>query len=635
MRRFGLLVLGSAAAAGLALPRTPLRRRRSIRGGAEPAPAVKPFSAELKPQRASARDVFATAARHAWPKGDWPQHALVVAAVAFLVGQKLLNVRVPFLLSRVVDALQASEADKASQAAAAYVLGRVLTSACGELRSLCFARVSFGSGRRFARSTFASLHALPSSWHAKRATGDVAVAFSRGDRGFRSLLGLAAFTVGPTFLELALTASALKRRFGTSQYSLIALATFCAYALWTAVLVDVRLARRRRLASLDRMRGAALVDSLSNHEAVKTSGATSEEVARFDSILRETQRVSLGSQALGSLLNLGQALIFSSGLLASLKLALRSHFKDPSFSVGDVVAVNALLLQLAQPMNYLGYTVSEIRQGLVDVDAVVQASKAASAEAASNVNDVSVEKPPSIAFESVSARRDGEVPALNGASFEAPAGRVTVLCGASGSGKSTALRLLSGLDSVTEGLVKVDGARAPARPDATRCTVVAQDGTLFDETVAFNVRVGSNASDSEVAAALARVGLDLSLEARVGERGARLSGGERQRVLAARALVRAATPILLLDEPTSALDAGTERRVLDALLAPKDGMRPTTLIVAHRLRAVAPAADRVVVFDNGSVVASGTHDELLASSQVYGELWRAKESPKADAESVV
>jgi hypothetical protein len=167
MRRIGLLVLGSAAAAGLALPRTPLRRRRSsVRGGAAAAeaPAVKPFSAELKPQRASARDVFATAARHAWPKGDWPQHALVVAAVAFLVGQKLLNVRVPFLLSRVVDALQAAEADKASQAAAAYVLGRVLTSACGELRSICFARVSFGSGRRFARSTFASLHALPSSW---------------------------------------------------------------------------------------------------------------------------------------------------------------------------------------------------------------------------------------------------------------------------------------------------------------------------------------------------------------------------------------------------------------------------------------------------------------------------------------
>ena len=143
MRRFGLLVLGGAAAAGLALPRTPLRRRRSVRGGADASPAVKPFSAELKPQRASAKDVFATAARHAWPKGDWPQHALVVAAVAFLVGQKLLNVRVPFLLSRVVDALQASEADKASQAAAAYVLGRVLTSACGELRSICFARVSF------------------------------------------------------------------------------------------------------------------------------------------------------------------------------------------------------------------------------------------------------------------------------------------------------------------------------------------------------------------------------------------------------------------------------------------------------------------------------------------------------------
>ena len=168
-------------------------------------------------------------------------------------------------------------------------------------------------------------HALPSrpprghAKRARRATSPSPLVEATG--ASVQLLGLAAFTVGPTFLELALTASALKRRFGTSQYSLIALATFCAYALWTAVLVDVRLARRRRLAALDRMRGAALVDSLSNHEAVKTSGATNEEVARFDSILRETQRVSLGSQALGSLLNIGQVLIFSSGLFASLKLA--------------------------------------------------------------------------------------------------------------------------------------------------------------------------------------------------------------------------------------------------------------------------------------------------------------------------
>ena len=253
------------------------------------------------------------------------------------------------------------------------------------------------------------------------------------------------------------------------------------------------------------------------------NGATNEEVARFDSILRETQRVSLGSQALGSLLNLGQVLIFSSGLLASLKLALRSHFKDPSFSVGDVVAVNALLLQLAQPMNYLGYTVSEIRQGLVDVDAVVQASKAASAEAASNVDDLTVEKPPAISFESVSARRDGEIQLLIMLPSRRPAGQVTVLCGASGSGKSTALRLLSGLDSVTEGLVKMVRARGRRGP-MTRCTVVAQDGTLFDETVAFNVRVGSSASDSEVAAALARVGSGF------------VSGGPRRR--ARRAAVR-------------------------------------------------------------------------------------------------
>ena len=374
---------------------------------------------------------------------------------------------------------------------------------------------------------------------------------------------------------------------------------------------------------LDQRRGAVLVDSLANQESVKLYGNAFGEAARFDEILAATEKEAVTSQALGGLLNLGQALIFGAGLWAALSLAVAKHALDPAaFSVGDVVAVNALLLQLAVPMNFLGYTVSEIRQGLVDADAVVTAAREADAEPAPPPPRHSA-APPAVAFRDVWVFRGGTT-ALRGASFEAVPGGVTALVGASGSGKSTALRILAGLEGPP------DGGAVAADPKGLT-TMVAQDGVLFDDTVAYNVRYGRpGASDADVSEALSAVSLgDLDGASPVGERGAKLSGGERQRVLAARALLRPSN-LLLLDESTSALDAPTEAAVLSALLDAK-GRPRTALVVAHRLQAITPRADSVVVFDGGRVVAQGSHPDLLATCPEYQALWRADDDDAAAA----
>ena len=328
-------------------------------------------------------------------------------------------------------------------------------------------------------------------------------------------------------------------------------------------------------------------------------------------------------------MNLGQAAIFAVGLHYALRLALRRFDAAASFSVGDVVAVNALLLQLAQPMNFLGYTVSEIRQGLVDADAVVKLLRDAPA-AADDAPPYAVPSPPEVAFAGVSASRDGFTLALKNATFTAPAGGVTLLVGASGSGKSTALRLVNGLDAApTAGAVTVGGLALSAA-DARRATaLVAQDTALFDDTVLYNAKYGNVLAplDAAVAALAAAGAAHLDPRQRVGERGAKLSGGEKQRVLAARALLRDA-PVLLADEPTSALDAVSEARVLDALL----GSGRTAVVVAHRLAAVAPRADNIAVFRDGTVVAEGKHDALLASCAEYARLWEAKSGSSEEGE---
>ena len=646
---------------------------------------------------------------------------LLVASLSSLVLAKALNVLVPFTLKRAVDALEASGTASAmlpvhvAQLLGLYCLTRLGVSAANEARSIAYARLSQQASRRFATDLFQQFHALGADFHLENPTGALTVAFGRGVRGFQSLQFQLLYSVMPTLLELGLSASVLAQRFGKAGRTLggVAVLTFTAYALWTAAIVERQIVLRKRLTRLDNAKAAFLVDSLAAQETVKLHNNELVETCRFDALLIAMQKLSVRSQLVGALLNAGQAAIFGTGLLISMLLAAQG-FSRGQLSLGDVVAVNGLLLQLARPMDFMGYSVSEIRQSLVDMDtslrtlatpttthttgaaprpmsedaAAVGAAvddgalhEAASAGAASAAGALDLARnlpltAPEVRFENVSfAYNSSEPPVLHGVTFTAPAGGMTCLVGGSGSGKSTCLRLLARLREPTEGSRillwgSLDLQTLPIRAVRDRISYISQDPELFDDTLEWNLRYGNLAAPPaavEAAAAAAELssrvpGLGGYLM-RVGERGARLSGGERQRVVVARALLRDA-PLLLADEAASAVDAPTEAKLVEALRqgtrgsavpgtrgsggasaagsGAGSGASPsstrTLITVVHRLSAVTPAADHIVVFAAGRVVEQGTHTQLLTQYPTgeYARLWRAQQrQPEAYTDETV
>ena len=646
---------------------------------------------------------------------------LLVASLSSLVLAKALNVLVPFTLKRAVDALEASGTASAmlpvhvAQLLGLYCLTRLGVSAANEARSIAYARLSQQASRRFATDLFQQFHALGADFHLENPTGALTVAFGRGVRGFQSLQFQLLYSVMPTLLELGLSASVLAQRFGKAGRTLggVAVLTFTAYALWTAAIVERQIVLRKRLTRLDNAKAAFLVDSLAAQETVKLHNNELVETRRFDALLIAMQKLSVRSQLVGALLNAGQAAIFGTGLLISMLLAAQG-FSRGQLSLGDVVAVNGLLLQLARPMDFMGYSVSEIRQSLVDMDtslrtlatpttthttgaaprpmsedaAAVGAAvddgalhEAASAGAASAAGALGLARnlpltAPEVRFENVSfAYNSSEPPVLHGVTFTAPAGGMTCLVGGSGSGKSTCLRLLARLREPTEGSRillwgSLDLQTLPICAVRDRISYISQDPELFDDTLEWNLRYGNLAAPPtavEAAAAAAELSSRVpglgGYQMRVGERGARLSGGERQRVVVARALLRDA-PLLLADEAASAVDAPTEAKLVEALRqgtrgsavpgtrgsggasaagsGAGSGASPsstrTLITVVHRLSAVTPAADHIVVFAAGRVVEQGTHTQLLTQYPTgeYARLWRAQQrQPEAYTDETV
>uniref|UniRef100_A0A7S3NQ86 ABC transporter n=1 Tax=Aureoumbra lagunensis TaxID=44058 RepID=A0A7S3NQ86_9STRA len=669
-----------------------VRRLVTLRGGRDAASLpLRSLQKRFEMDTSAANNidkrlVLECIATYAWRRATVGHKLLLCLSMMSLLLAKILTVSVPSFLQRGVDALSNENRNSAQKWFMVYCFGKLIVALTNEIRSTSFATACQRASRNLSADVFAKLVELDSDYHASHPAGGVAVAFSRGARGFSSLAFLVFFSIGPTIVELILSVLALTSRAKGPLLGIIAFGTFCAYAIFTAAIVEARIRFRKRLVQLETRRARALGDALANHDSIKSNANEPIEILDFDTILSDSERTAIISQRLGSLLNFGQALIFSFGLALSLRIALLRFFSSSiqtpkiqshTFSLGDVVAVNALLLQLSQPMNFLGYTVSEIRQGFVDLsemlDVLTEQDAATKSLALTNLlrsststtnipslcttipqkqrpsdysplfrrplwqkedeataNPDRTALPPEIVFDQVWSSRDGgKTLALRGASFVAPAGKVTVLVGASGSGKSTALRLCALLDGIPcAGKIRawgIDlGTGMQPRQLRKRLALIPQGTDLFDADLAYNLRYGDfSIPVNTLPNILKSLDLSTSIDQDVGERGTRLSGGERQRVLVARALLRDA-PLCLADEPTSSADAHTEAKIIQSLLDATRPNRSTLIIVAHRLAAVTPAADHIVVFEQGQVVQQGSHRELIKQKRgTYAQLWKA------------
>jgi len=577
-----------------------------------------------------------------WPTGDHVAHIRVIAAVVMLVAAKVATVYVPLIYSRAVDAL----APKGGQAMLAvpvalivgYGLLRVASAGFGELRDAVFSAVQQRIVRKVALRTFRHLHRLSLRFHLDRQTGGLSRAIDRGTVGVDTVLRLAVFNIVPTLLEVVMVSLILWRLFDW-RYAALTLAAVGGYLVFTLAFTNYRVQFRRTMNNLDSESQTKTVDSLLNYETVKYFGNEAHEAARFDETRGRYERAAVSSQVTLNMLNLGQAFIIAVGL-AFIMLLAASGVKDGSMTVGKFVLVNTYLMQLYQPLNFLGFVYREIKQGLVDMesmfrllDAPAEITDAPGAVSLATTHGAAC----ALAFEDVhfGYRPDREI--LKGVSFEVPAGGSLAIVGPTGAGKSTISRLLFRFYDVSAGGVLLDGHDIRGlTQDSLRAVigVVPQDTVLFNDTIRYNIaygRPGATQAEVEHAARLAQVHdfvlrLPDGYDTRVGERGLKLSGGEKQRVAIARTILKNPR-VLILDEATSALDTRTEQEIQSALR--QLARNRTTLTIAHRLSTVVDA-DQILVLSDGQVAERGTHAELLRHGGLYARMW-AMQAEQHDA----
>ena len=568
-----------------------------------------------------------------WPKDDIPARMRVVVAGFALVAAKVATVLVPIVYSRAVDAL----APKGAGAIAvvplamivAYGLLRVASSGFAEMRDAVFAAVQQRAVRRIALETFQHLHRLSLRFHLDRQTGALGRAIDRGTNGIESVLRLAVFNVLPTIFEVLLVTAVLWRIIDW-RFALITFLAVGSYLGFTVGFTSVRLRIRRIMNETDNEAKNKALDSLINHETVKYFGNEAHEAARFDESLARYERAAVRSQVTLDLLNTGQAVIVAIGLAVVMLLAAEG-VRSGTMTVGKFVLVNTYLLQLYQPLNFLGFVYREIRQGLLDMeqmfrllDVPPEISDPPGARALAPPDRLTG----AVSFEGVRFGYGPDREVLHGVSFSVPAGRTLAIVGPTGSGKSTVARLLFRFYEPTAGKILIDGTDIRQVTQASlraAIGIVPQDTVLFNDTIRYNIAYGRpNASQAEIekAARLAQVHdfiarLPDGYATRVGERGLKLSGGEKQRVAIARTLLKNPR-ILILDEATSALDTATEQEISAALRGLERGR--TTLMIAHRLSTVVDA-DEILVLEGGEVVERGTHPALLARGGLYARMW--------------
>ncbi|MDO9196550.1 ABC transporter ATP-binding protein/permease [Rhodoferax sp.] len=568
----------------------------------------------------------------------WEYKWRVMAALAFMVGAKMANVSVPLLLKELVDTMNPKAGIDASALLVvpvallfAYGLLRLSTTLFTELRELVFAKATEGASRTISLQVFRHLHALSLRFHLERQTGGLTRDIERGTRAVNSLISYSLYSIIPTLIEVAMVLTYLAIKFDV-WFALITIIALVFYITFTVSVTEWRTKFRKQMNELDSKAHSRAIDSLLNFETVKYFNNEEFEARRYDENLEKFRLASLKSQRTLSLLNTGQQLIIATGLIAMLWRATQGVV-DGRMTLGDLVMVNAFMIQLYIPLGFLGVLYREIKQSLTDLDKMFTLM-----EREREIADVPGAKPlrvdgADVTFSHVNFAYDPARPILHDISFEIPAGKTVAVVGPSGSGKSTLARLLFRFYDVQQGQILIAGQDIKQVTQASvrqAIGIVPQDTVLFNDTVEYNIaygQPGATRAQVEEAARAAHIHNFISAtpkgyDTMVGERGLKLSGGEKQRVAIARTLLKN-PPILIFDEATSALDSANERAIQAELQSV--AQNKTTLVIAHRLSTVVDAHE-ILVMDAGRILERGTHAELLAANGRYAQMWALQQS---------